>query len=143
MKRLLPGWAVLLGAAILFVAAMIWVRAHPQEPEDPLERARMMVYEKLGMDLAVVATTGSGLEVKAVDAGSSAEALGFQVGDRIVAVGDRSVWHVVSFTEQLDQYFSQRLPVPVLVNRSGVYHSILMGRRLAGDEPGRGGGGGR
>lgn len=141
MKRLVPGWAVLLGAAVLFVGAMIWIRAHPPEPDDPLGAAREAVLEKLGLDLEPMAGPGGGLLVKAVVAGSASDQLGFRAGDRILAVGDRSVWHVVSFTEKLDAYLSRRLPVPVLVNSDGNYHSIVIGRRMAGADPGRGSGG--
>jgi len=144
MKPLLSPRVVLLVAAIVFVALMIWVRTHPEKPDDPVMESVEQLWDKLGLRIQPVpGGPGGGLPVNDVKAGSPADRVGFRKGDRILAVGDRSVWHSLMFSEQLNQNLSQGRPFSVLVDSNGSYHGIIMGRALRGGggagEGGRGG----
>jgi len=138
MKPLLSPRVVLLVAAIVFVGLMFWVRTHPEKPKDPVMDAVGQLKESLGLTVQPVPGPEGGLPVLDVKAGSPADRLGFRKGDRILAVGDRSVWHVLMFSEQLSQNLETGMPSPILVNSNGTYHSIVMGRHMRGGA-GRGG----
>ncbi|MGD0111125.1 MAG: PDZ domain-containing protein [Armatimonadota bacterium] len=138
MKPLLSPRVVLLVAAIVFVALMLWVRTHPEKPPDPVMDAVDEMAQGIGFTVQPVPGPEGGLPVLAVKAGSPADHLGFRKGDRILAVGDRSIWHAQMLSEQLSQNLQSGMPFPVLVNSSGTFHSIILGRSMRGPA-GRGG----
>ena len=130
MKPLLSPRVVLLVAAVVFVALMIWVRTHPEKQEDPTMEAVTQLSEKVGLTIQPVPGPSGGLPVTDVRPASAADRLGFRKGDRILAVGDRSVWHALMFSEQLSQSLSSGRPFPILVDSNGTYHAIIMGRAM-------------
>ncbi|NIR00309.1 MAG: PDZ domain-containing protein, partial [Gemmatimonadales bacterium] len=83
---------------------MIWVRVRAPSAgtDDPLLLARESIAERFGMELATTAGPEGGLLVETVAPGRPAEQVGIQAGDRIVACGDRSVWHVYQLMELID-----------------------------------------
>ena len=110
MRPILPLWAALLLAAILFMAGLFWVRAHPGHQHNPLEEAVESLSRALGMEVETVPTRGGpgGLLVTEVLPGSPAERAGVQVGERVVAVGDRSVWHAIQLQELISADMMRR-----------------------------------
>lgn len=140
MRPLLKPWMLLLLAAIALMALMIWVRAHPHEREDPLLQAAERLAESVGLEVETQADAGPGVLLKGVRPGSVAAQLGFKPGDRVIAVGDRSVWHSHSLLTRLGEMLGQNSPAPVLVQRGQEYLSIVFGRR--GPGPGAGAPGG-
>lgn len=138
MRPVLSPRIILLVAAIIFVSLMIWTRMHPQKPEDPVGDAISQLSEGLGLDIEPVAGPKGGVTVTAVRPGSPAERLGFQAGDRILAIGDRSVWHALNVHESLGQGLSSGRAFPILVDSNGNYHAIIMGRQMSspGGRPG-------
>jgi membrane-associated protease RseP (regulator of RpoE activity) len=142
MKPLLSTRIVLLVCAIIFVALMLWIRAHPEKPEDPVMDAISQLSEGLGLDIDPIAGAKGGIAVKAVRPGSPADRLGLRAGDRILAIGDRSVWHALNVQEFLNQGLTSGRPFPILVDSNGDYHAIIMGRQMRGpgaQRPARGG----
>jgi hypothetical protein len=131
MKPLFRSWILLLVGAICVVGAMTWMRLNPAEPDDPLLQARRSIAEGFGMDLAIQSDGSGGLRVEAVTPGRPAEQVGIEVGDRIVACGDRSVWHV----HQMAQFVNDQLvlsgTVTLLVEREGRYWAVVFGRQGA------------
>jgi membrane-associated protease RseP (regulator of RpoE activity) len=130
MKPLLSARVLLLAGAIAFVVLLFWVRTHPQKPEDPLADAVDSLSKGLGLEVESSPLPNGGVLVKGVRPESPAQRLGLRAGDRIVAVGDRSVWHAINLAEFISQALSQGYPVPVLVETKGNYHPIIMGRGL-------------
>jgi len=138
MKPLLSPRVVLLVAAIVFVGLMLWVRSHPEKPPDPVMDAVDEMSKSLGLTVLPIPGPEGGLPVLDVKSGLPADRLGFRKGDRILAVGDRSVWHALMLSEQLNQNLQLGMPFPILVNSSGTFHSIILGRNMRGGS-GRGG----
>ena len=137
MTRLLPPWALLLVAAILFVAGMIWIRASTPDtskPEDPVGDAVVQVQKILGMKVARQAGPDGGLAVEEVAAGSPAQRQGIQAGDRVMAVGDRSVWHAGQLADALVNAIEQRAPFSLLVARGEDYRAVVFGMRPGGGQ---------
>ncbi len=141
MRPVLSPRIIFLVAAIIFVSLMIWTRMHPQKPEDPVGDAMSQLSKGLGLDIAPVAGPNGGVPVTAVRAGSPADRLGFRAGDRILAIGDRSVWHALNIQEFLGQALTTGRAIPILVDSNGNYHAIIMGRQMS--SPGGRPGGGR
>src|SRR5574340_67212 len=132
MKPVLSPRIILLLAAIIFVSLMIWTRTHPQKPEDPVMDAINELSRGLGLVIEPVAGPKGGVTVTSVNAGSPAERLGFKAGDRILAIGDRSVWNALNVQEFLGQGLSSGAPFPILVDSKGNYHAIILGRQMRG-----------
>ena len=140
MRPLFPSWALLLVAAILFVAGLFWVRAHPPEQkiEDPLLEAREALARGPGLEVATEIIPQGGVRVERVRAGSPADRAGIRRGDRIVACRDQSVWHAQQLWEFIREVATKRLPVMLLVERKGAYRPTVLGGRPAvpGAKPG-------
>ncbi len=142
MMRLLPPWAWLLLLAILFVLGLFWARATApdlSEPINPLDDARKALLQVYGFDLDLVSGPDGGLLVRAVTPGGSAERRGIRPGDRIMAVGDRSVWHTQQLAELLNQVASRGYPFTIMVARGETYFGVPYGAGLppeAGRPPG-------
>jgi len=132
MKPVLSPRVILLVAAIVFVALMLWVRTHPEKPVDPIMDALDELKKGMGLTVQPLPGPNGGLPVLEVEPGSPADRLGFRKGDRILTVGDRSIWHVLMLTEQLSQNLEQGRPFPVLVDSKGTYHAIVVGRGMQG-----------
>lgn len=115
-------WMLLPVAAIVVVAGMFWAREQAREAKkDPLTKAQEWVQKSFGMTVEQKTSTGSGLKVEGVLPGSAAAEAGIKAGDQVVAVGDRSVWHVYQLIELISQ--RTRGPVvPVLVATGEDYH---------------------
>jgi S1-C subfamily serine protease len=141
MKPILRWWTLLLVAAILFVGGMIWVRLQPPAADrnNPLLQARESIAERFGMEVATAAGPEGGLLVEAVTPGEPAERVGIQVGDRIVACGDRSVWHVHQMVEVIDEQVSRGGVVAMLIERDGAYRLQTFGHRRHAPPRGTGG----
>ena len=131
MRRHLSGWTVLLLFAVLFVVGLIWVRGKPPKVEDPLAEAAEEVSQRYGFLVESESDPKGGVMVKAITPGSPAALLGLQVGDRVIAVSERSVWHAVQLGDLLEERLS-RGPTPLLVVKGGVYRQVVFGRRAAG-----------
>jgi S1-C subfamily serine protease len=127
MRFTLPAWALLLIAAILFVAGLFWVRAHPAQKDNPLAQATDNISLGLGMEVEPAPGPEGGLLVKEVRPKSVAEHVGVKVGERVVAVGDRSVWHAV----QLEQFISEEMSTTgsctIMLVKGNVYRTVTLG----------------
>lgn len=128
MMRRFSGWTVLLLLAILFVVGLIWVRKQPQELEDPLADAQHELHEKLGFLIEEMPGPKGGLTVKEVTPDSPAVQMRLEVGDRILAVNERSVWHARQLQDLLAEKL-QRGPTVLMVERQGEYRSLLVSAR--------------
>ena len=147
MRRLLPPWALLLLAAILVVGAMVWLRVQPPESsgeEDPLADAAEQLAKGLGLEVDPAGEQGGGVRVTGVRAGSPAEQMEMQAGDRIVACGMQSVWHAYQLADLMSQSLGRGRPAMLLVEREGEYRQVMFGRPgpMAGGGPGAMPGGG-
>ncbi len=131
MKPLLRSWVVLLLGAIVFVWALFWVRANYAElqKKDPLTEAQESIEEALGMRVAKESGPGGGLPVEAVEPGGPAEQVGLAVGDRIMALGDRSLWHVYQFADLINSNVTMGRGIMLLVQRDGEYRMIVFRHR--------------
>jgi S1-C subfamily serine protease len=129
MRPVVRSWMLLLIGGILFAAGMFWVRArqHSGGPEDLLLEAQGSLARSFGMEVATEAIPEGGVRVEEVRPGSPAERAGIKAGDRIVACGDRSVWHAY----QLAQYIGEELAfgpaVTLLVESGGDYRPAMFG----------------
>jgi S1-C subfamily serine protease len=133
MKRRLPGWMLLLIAAIIFVGIMIWTRVAPEKQDDSLSVGARYLSDRLGLEMATTPSGASGLVVNRVRPGGLGEWAGFHQGDRIVAVGDRSIWHVYGLANVVSERFSMGIPAVFLVARGSEYLQIMVG---PGAQPG-------
>jgi S1-C subfamily serine protease len=126
MRPMLRSWILLPVAAIILVVGMFWARSQAVEAKkDPLTKVQDWVEKSFGMRVEKQTTGGDGLKVESVLPKGAAAEGGIKTGDRIVTVGDRSVWHVY----QLAEVISQRLrgPVlPVLVATGDDYHLVRL-----------------
>jgi S1-C subfamily serine protease len=132
MKPFLRTWVVLLLGAIVFVAGLFWVRANFAElqKKDPLTESQERIEDAFGMTLAKESgPAGDGLLVEAVDPEGVAARAGLDVGDRVMAVGDRSVWHIYQFADLVNASISVAPFLPLLVERDGDYRAVVIGHR--------------
>ncbi len=131
MKPLLRSWVVLLLVAIALVGALFWVRANFAElqKKDPLTEAQESIEEAFGMRVAKESGPKGGLPVEAVEPGGPAEQVGLAVGDRIMALGDRSVWHVYQFADLINSSITAGRGIMLLVQRDGEYRMIVFRHR--------------
>ena len=83
------------------------------------------IEQAFGMKLALESGPQGGLPVEAVEAGGPAANVGVEVGDRIVAVGDESVWHVYQLIEIINRWVSASPGLPLLVEREGEYRVLV------------------
>jgi hypothetical protein len=129
MRPILPPWALFLFAAILFMGGLFWVRAHPGEKHNPLEESVEELSHYLGMEVeAVPARAGpGGLLVKAIRPDSMAERIGVKVGERVAAVGDRSVWHAVQLQQLISDEMSRRGSCTLMLAKDQVYRCVTLG----------------
>ncbi len=127
MRRILPPWALLLIAAILFMAGLFWVRANPPEERTPLDEAVADVLQYVGMEVEPEPREKSGLLVKSVTPGSPAEHAGVKAGERVVAVGDRSVWHALQLQELINTAMRRPGGCLLMLEKDGHYHSVVLG----------------
>lgn len=125
MRPVLPRWALLLGAAILVMGGLIWVRVYPPKPPNPLEDSVEAISDVFGMTVSVGPHPGGGELVEKVRPGSLAERIGFRVGERIVAVGERSVWHVRQLQELISQRSQMGQPLTVMVTPDDKVFRVL------------------
>lgn len=124
MRTSFRRWMLLLVAAIIVVAGLFWARAEVREAKkDPLTKAQEWVQKSFGMTVERQTSTGSGLKVQAVLPGGAAAEAGIKQGDRIVAVGDRSVWHVYQLVELIAARKGAPM-MPVLVATGDDYHLV-------------------
>ncbi len=127
MKPILRTWTLLLIAAIALVFGLFWARGKSGEAKkNPLEQSQAAMEKSLGMKLATQSGPEGGLKVEAVKKGSPADAVGIKVGDRILTVGDRSVWHVYQFQEYASKLSEQAPAMLLLVERKGEYHNVVL-----------------
>jgi S1-C subfamily serine protease len=104
MRPVLRGWVLALVVAILVMGGLLWVRGHPGQPYNPLEESVATISDVLGIQVSVNPDSRGGELIEKVRPGSPAERMGVRPGERIVAVGERSVWHA----QQLQQLIAQR-----------------------------------
>lgn len=133
MRPRIRTWTLLLVAAIGFVAALFWIRANPAEEKTPLVEAQETIDHAFGMTLAQVSGPEGGLPVEAVEPNGPAAGAGIEVGDRVMAISDESVWHVYQFIEALNRRASSLAALPLLVEREGDYRVVVF--RSSGELP--------
>jgi predicted metalloprotease with PDZ domain len=104
MRPVLRGWVLALVVAIVVMGGLFWVRGHPAKPYNPLEESVATISEVLGIQVSVNPDSRGGELIEKVRPGGPAERMGVRAGERIVAVGERSVWHA----QQLQQLIAQR-----------------------------------
>ncbi len=124
MRRILPPWLLLLLGAILFTAGMFWVRAHPSEKRTPLDEAVDEVFQYVGMKVEPAPGEQSGLLVKEVKPGSPAARAGIKVGERVVAVGDQSVWHAVQLQDLMSSAMHRQGGCLLMLAKDDHYRSV-------------------
>ena len=93
MRPRIRTWTLLLVAVIGFVAVLFWTRSNPAQEKDPLTEAQETIADAFGMTLAQVCGPEGGLPVEAIEPNGPAAGAGIEVGDRVVTIGDESVWH--------------------------------------------------
>jgi predicted metalloprotease with PDZ domain len=126
MRPILRTWTLLLITAIVLVIGLFWARAKSNEPKkNPLELSQADIEKGFGMKLETGSKSTGGLKVEAVKKGSPADKLGMKVGDRVVAVGDRSVWHVYQFHQYVTDLVMQYPAVMLLVEQNGEYRQVV------------------
>jgi len=125
MRPRIRTWTLLLIAAIGFVAALFWVRANPSQEKDPLTEAQETIDHAFGMTLAQACGPEGGLPVEAVEPNGPAAGAGIEVGDRVVTIGDESVWHTYQFIEALNRRASSSTALALLVEREGDYRVVV------------------
>jgi type II secretory pathway component PulC len=142
MKRALSGRNIVLLLAILFVVAVMLNRK-PPEPEDPLRDSQQKILEAFGLQVEPVPSGNGGLIVQKVLPDTRGQQIGIEAGDRLLAVNERSIWHVKNM-EDLLQTALERGPVFLLLERKGTYRQVLLagGYSSQGGQPGGGGRGG-
>jgi S1-C subfamily serine protease len=129
MKPILRSWMLLLVGAIVFVGGMFWVRANSSSgPQDPLLEAQQDLESVFGMKVALQANQQGGLQIEAVTPGGPAEHVGLAAGDRVVACGDKSVWHSYQLLQFVQQQMESAPAVVLLVERDGEYRQVVFGR---------------
>jgi hypothetical protein len=133
MKPTLRTWTMLLIGAILLVGWMIAMRVRQPSADidDPLVEARQAVADSFGMEVALVPGGRGGLEIEKVLPGRPAEQAGIEVGDRVVAVGDLSVWHVHQLAQYVGQQMTRFGAVSIMFERDGTYWCEVFGPRGA------------
>ncbi|MCJ7822660.1 MAG: PDZ domain-containing protein [Armatimonadetes bacterium] len=130
MRRILPPWAWLLVIPILIVGAMMLMRLNPpvnEGPSDPLLEAANHLESALGLQIDTVPLPGGGVRVSGIVPGTPAEQLGIQAGDRIVACGSQSVWHVYQLADLMTQSLGAGYPASLLVEREGTFWQVVLG----------------
>lgn len=125
MRPRLRTWTLMLLAAILFMAALFWMRANPAPEDNPLVEAQQTINQAFGMTLAQASGPDGGLPVEGIETGGPAAGVGIQVGDRLVAVGDESVWHAYQFIQALNKVAEASPVLPILLERNGEYRLIV------------------
>ena len=133
MRPRIRTWTLLLVAAIGFVAALFWVRANPSQEKNPLAEAQETIDNAFGVTLAQACGPEGGLPVEAVEPSGPAAGAGIEVGDRVMAIGDESVWHAYQFIEALNKRASSSAVLPLLVERDGDYRVVVF--RSSGELP--------
>jgi S1-C subfamily serine protease len=128
MRRHFSGWTVLLLLAILFVLGLLWVRSQPQKVEDPLADAQQAINEKLGFLVEQLPGPKGGLLVQRVTPNTPAARMGLKVGDRVLAVNERSVWQAVQLQDLLAEKLQKGMTV-LLLEREGTYRQALVSAR--------------
>jgi membrane-associated protease RseP (regulator of RpoE activity) len=127
MKLLFRPWIILLILIIVIVAGVL-LRGQPEAKKSAVVMAQETIAKIIGMKLETASSTGTGLKVEEVKSDSPAAELGIKVGDRIVAVGDRSVWHTEQFTQFANEFSQAGRPIPMLVESKGDYRLVVFGR---------------
>jgi S1-C subfamily serine protease len=128
MRPRLRIWTLLLIGAIAFVVAMFWVRAHLEDfsPKDPLTKSQEAIQGSLGMEVEKDSNGQGGLRVLDVDPRGAAAQAGVQAGDRVIAVLDRSVWHVYQFQELVVEGLESLPALFLLLERDGSYLNVAL-----------------
>ncbi len=127
MRPVLSAWALLLIGAILFMGGLFWVRAHPAQKANPLTQATDTISAELGMEVEPAASLEGGLLVKAVRPKSIAAQVGVKAGEKVVAVGDRSVWHAVRLQELISKEMSTRGSCTIMLVKGTTYRTVTLG----------------
>ena len=125
MRPRIRTWTLLLLAAIIFMSALFWMRANPVQEKDPLAEAQDTIADAFGMTLAQACGPEGGLPVEAVEPNSPADSVDIRTGDRVVAVGDASIWHAYQFIEAVNKLAASSPVLPVLLEREGNYHAVM------------------
>jgi membrane-associated protease RseP (regulator of RpoE activity) len=130
MRPILRPWILLLAAAIFLVGGLFWARSQTGDkaPTDPLLEAQQQMEGALGAKLATIAGPEGGLKVEAVRKGSPADQTGMKVGDRLLSVGDRSVWHVQQLSEFVSEQLESAPALAFLMARDDEYFQIIFRR---------------
>lgn len=128
MKALFRTWTILLLLAIVLVGVLVLRGQQGEEKKDPVVQAQEAIEKGLGMQLETQSSTGAGLKVLAVRKGSPADQEGIKVGDRIITVADRSVWHTYQFLDFMSQQREIMPALPVLVANKDNYRTVVFGR---------------
>ena len=93
---------------------------------------------RLGLDIAVIADPGDGLEVATVVAGSPAAAVGVQPGDRLVAVAGQPVATLVDIAYGEIRLASYAEPA-ITIRRGGQVRTVQLPREITSGQLGSGG----
>jgi S1-C subfamily serine protease len=124
MRRVFSGRNVILLLAILFVAGLFMNRT-PPPPKDPMRDAQQELLDAFGFQVELTPSRAGGLVVQKIIAGRRAEQVGLQVGDRILTVNERSVWHVKNMDDLVQASVSGGA-IALLVERNGVYRQVWL-----------------
>ena len=151
MRPLFRTWILLPIVAIIFFVGLFWAREQAREAKkDPVVKAQEGIEKSFGMKLETQTSSGNGLKVLAVRSGSPADKSGIKVGDQVLAIGDRSIWHTYQFGDLMTKQLQAAPYLPVLVEHNGEYRSVMFGRtgamgggapRMPGQAPGARAGG--
>lgn len=128
MRRRFSGLTILLLLAIVFVLGLFWVRNQPPQVEDPLAESQQAINKKLGFLVEEVPGPRGGLTVISVTPNTPGARMGLKAGDRILAVNERSVWHVVQLQDLLAEKLAKGMTV-LMVEREGTFRVALVSSR--------------
>ncbi len=113
----------------------VQVEAQPTAEEDPLGSSCEAISRHFGMEIEPVSSPEyGGLRVISVDEGDSAAQAGIEVGDYIMACGERSVWNSMELVEYVTEVSSRYNGFTLMIKRGEEY--LIVGFGLVSPQPG-------